>query len=307
VGNLRELADDDIVYPRGETCQGIYLEYKNVIDSMRVKPPFGIAQIGKAFRNEIVVKQYIFRTREFEQMEMQYFLHPDDMDAKFEYWKTERMNWYVNALGIAPEKLQFKKHEKLAHYAKAAFDIEYNYACMGKFAEVEGIHQRGDWDLSRHAQFSGVKLDYFDQVRNIRYVPHIMETSVGLNRLVLMVLDHALYTETLENGKTRTVLRLKPSLAPVKVALFPLQKDEKLRGFAEKLYDTIKQSFVTEYDDAGNIGKMYRRQDEIGTPYCVTIDYQSIEDNTVTVRERDSMQQTRIPADTLYQFLTAHL
>jgi glycyl-tRNA synthetase len=262
---------------------------------MRIKLPFGIAQVGKAFRNEIVAKQFIFRTREFEQMEMQYFLHPDDMESKFEYWKQERMTWYLTALGIKSDKLRLKKHEKLAHYAKAAFDIEYNYACLGKFAEVEGIHQRGDWDLTRHAQFSGVKLDYFDQTRNIRFIPHIMETSVGLNRLVLMILDNALCTEKLENGKTRTVLKIKPSLAPIKVAIFPLQKDENLQKIAEKLYNDVKQSLVTEYDDAGNIGKMYRRQDEIGTPYCVTIDYQTLEDGTVTIRERDTMKQERIP------------
>jgi len=307
IGNLAELEEKDIVYPRGETCQGIYLEYKNVIDSMRIKLPFGIAQVGKAFRNEIVVKQYIFRTREFEQMEMQYFLHPDDMDAKFEFWKSERMNWYINTLGIPSEKLRFKKHEKLAHYAKAAFDIEYEFATLGKFAEVEGIHQRGDWDLSRHAQFSGVKLDYFDQVRNVRFIPHIMETSVGLNRLVLMVLDHALSTEKLENGKTRTVLRIKPSLAPVKVAVFPLQKDPPLQEIAERIYGQIKQSYMTEYDDAGNIGKMYRRQDEIGTPFCITVDYQSIDEGTVTVRERDSMKQTRIKVEHIYQFLKDNL
>jgi glycyl-tRNA synthetase len=294
VGTLKEMKDEDVVYPRGETCQGIYLQYKNVIDTMRVKLPFGIAQVGKAFRNEIVAKQFIFRTREFEQMEMQYFLHPDDMDAKFEYWKNERMNWYVSELGIPSDKLHFKKHEKLAHYAKAAFDIEYNYACMGKFAEVEGVHQRGDWDLTQHSKFSGVKLDYFDQARNMRFIPHIMETSVGLNRLVLMVLDNALQTEQLENGKTRTVLRIKPSLAPVKAAIFPLQKDEKLQKVAEKLYNDVKMSFVTEFDDAGNIGKMYRRQDEIGTPYCITVDFQTLEDNTVTIRERDSMKQERV-------------
>ncbi|MCX6730857.1 MAG: glycine--tRNA ligase, partial [Candidatus Roizmanbacteria bacterium] len=291
----------------GETCQGIYLEYKNIIDSMRVKLPFGIAQVGKAFRNEIIAKQFIFRTREFEQMEMQYFLHPDDMDSKFEYWKNERMNWYISTLGISADKLRFKKHEKLAHYAKAAFDIEYNYSCLGKFAEVEGIHQRGDWDLSRHAQFSGVKLDYFDQARNLRFVPHIMETSVGLNRLVLMILDQALHTEKLENGKTRTVLSIKPSLAPVKVAIFPLQKDEKLQKVAEKLYDTVKMSLVTEFDDAGNIGKMYRRQDEIGTPYCITVDYQTLEDNTVTIRERDTMKQERISLDSVNEVITKRI
>jgi glycyl-tRNA synthetase len=274
---------------------------------MRVKLPFGIAQVGKAFRNEIIAKQFIFRTREFEQMEMQYFLHPDDMDAKFEYWKQERMNWYVEVLGIAADKLRFKKHEKLAHYAKAAFDIEFNFSCLGKFAEVEGIHQRGDWDLSRHAQFSGVKLDYFDQARNIKFVPHIMETSVGLNRLVLMVLDQALHIEKLENGKTRTVLRIKPSLAPVKVAIFPLQKDEKLLHAAETLYNDVKMSLVTEFDDAGNIGKMYRRQDEIGTPYCVTVDYQTLEDGTATIRDRDTMKQERIPLTLVKETLQKHI
>ena len=307
VGNLKDLADEDIVYPRGETCQGIYLEYKNIIDSMRVKVPFGVAQVGKAFRNEIVAKQFIFRTREFEQMEMQYFLHPDEMNSKFEYWKEERMSWYGKALGIDADKLRFKKHEKLVHYAKAAFDIQYKFTCLGKFDEIEGIHQRGDWDLSRHAQFSGVKLDYFDPARNIRFVPHIMETSVGLNRLVLMILDNALHTEKLENGKTRTVLRIKPSLAPVKVAIFPLQKDEKLQKIAEELYNNVKTSFVTEYDDAGNIGKMYRRQDEIGTPYCVTIDYQTAEDNTVTIRDRDTMKQERVALNSVHEVITKRI
>jgi glycyl-tRNA synthetase len=303
VGSLKDLTDEEVVYPRGETCQGIYLEYKNIIDSMRVKLPFGIAQIGKAFRNEIVAKQFIFRTREFEQMEMQYFLSPEIMDAKFEYWKEERMKWYVQSLGMPQEKLRFKKHEKLAHYAKAAFDIEYNFGCFGKYAEVEGVHQRGDWDLSRHAQFSGANLEYVDQVNKKRFIPHIMETSVGLNRLVLMVIDNALTNETLENGKTRTVLRLKPSLAPIKAAVFPLQKDAKLQDAAEELYSHMKKHFVTEYDDAGNIGKMYRRQDEIGTPFCITVDYQTIEDGTVTVRDRDTMKQQRIQKDEVSKFI----
>jgi glycyl-tRNA synthetase len=293
MGSVSE--DANTIYLRPETAQGIFVNFLNVMKTGRMKIPFGIAQIGKAFRNEIVARQFIFRMREFEQMEMQFFLHPDDMDSKFEYWKEERMNWYLKALGMPADKLRFKKHEKLAHYAKAAFDIEYNYSCLGKFAEVEGIHQRGDWDLSRHAQFSGVKLDYFDQARNIRFVPHIMETSVGLNRLVLMILDNALQTEKLENGKTRTVLRIKPSLAPVKVAIFPLQKDEKLQKVAEDLYNNVKQTLVTEFDDAGNIGKMYRRQDEIGTPYCITVDFQTLEDGLVTIRDRDTMKQERIP------------
>lgn len=307
VGKLSDLTDDQVVYPRGETCQGIYLDYKNILDSMRIKPPFGVAQVGKAFRNEIVAKQFIFRTREFEQMEMQYFLHPDDMDSNFEFWKQERLAWYGNALGIPSDKIRLKKHEKLAHYAKAAFDIEYNFACLGKFAEVEGIHQRGDWDLTRHSTFSGVNLEYYDQANNKRYVPHIMETSVGLNRLVLMVLDNALITEKLENGKTRTVLRLKPTLAPVKVAIFPLQKDEKLQLVASELYNTMKRKIVTEFDDAGNIGKMYRRQDEIGTPYCITVDYQTIEDGTVTVRERDSMRQERVAQSGLVSYVQEHI
>ena len=307
MGSLKDMTEKDIVYPRGETCQGIYLEYKNIVDSMRVKLPFGIAQVGKAFRNEIIAKQFIFRTREFEQMEMQYFLHPDDMDSKFEYWKEERMKWYISVLGIQPERLRLKKHDKLVFYAKAAFDIQYNYSCLGKFDEVEGIHQRGNYDLSQHSKFSGAKLDYFDQARNIRFVPHIMETSVGLNRLVLMVLDQAFCVEKLENGKVRTVLRIKPSLAPIKVAIFPLQKDEKLQAVAEKLYDEIKLSLVTEYDDAGNIGKMYRRQDEIGTPYCVTVDYQTLEDQTVTIRERDTMKQERVPLDSLKDILSKRI
>jgi len=307
IGKLQDLPGKDVVYPRGETCQGIYLNYKNVIDSMRIKPPFGIAQVGKAFRNEIVVKQFIFRTREFEQMEMQYFLHPNDMDQKFEYWKEERMNWYLRILQIPKEKLRFKKHEKLVHYAKAAYDIQYQFTCLDKYDEVEGIHQRGDWDLSRHGQFSGQKLDYLNPVTKERFIPHIMETSVGLNRLVLMILDMAYSKEDLGGGKNRVVLKLPTRIAPVKVAIFPLQKNEKLRKLAEDLYINMRGLFVTEFDDAGNIGKMYRRQDEIGTPFCVTIDYQSLEDQTVTVRERDSMKQERIHLDKISAYMKKKL
>ena len=307
IGKLQDLPGKDVVYPRGETCQGIYLNYKNVIDSMRIKPPFGIAQVGKAFRNEIVVKQFIFRTREFEQMEMQYFLHPNDMDQKFEYWKEERMNWYLRILQIPKEKLRFKKHEKLVHYAKAAYDIQYQFTCLDKYDEVEGIHQRGDWDLSRHGQFSGQKLDYLNPVTKERFIPHIMETSVGLNRLVLMMLDMAYTKEDLGDGKSRVVLKLPTRIAPVKVAIFPLQKNEKLRKLAEDLYLNLRRLFVTEFDDAGNIGKMYRRQDEIGTPYCVTVDYQSLEDRMVTVRERDSMKQERVPLDKISAFMKEKL
>jgi len=299
IGNITELKDEDVVYPRGETCQGIYLNYKNIMDSMRVKLPFGIAQVGKAFRNEIVARQYIFRTREFEQMEMQYFVHPSMMDEKFEYWKKERMDWYLNVLHLPKENLQWKKHEKLAHYAKQAFDIEYNYKSLGGFKELEGIHQRGNWDLSQHAKFSGKTLDYTDPKTGEKFIPNIMETSAGLNRMVFAVLDNAYTEEDLGEGKSRVVLKLPYNLAPIKVAVFPLQKDEKLRALAEKIYKDLKAEMTAEFDDSGNIGKMYRRQDEIGTPYCVTVDYKSLEDSMVTVRERDSMKQERVDIKTL--------
>jgi glycyl-tRNA synthetase len=292
--DLKTMGDEDFVYPRGETCQGIYLNYKNIVDTMRVKLPFGIAQIGKAFRNEVIARQFIFRTREFEQMEMQYFLSPEIMDEKYDYWKAERWSWYLSELGLPEEKLNWKKHVKLAHYAKQAFDIQYNFSCLGGFQEVEGIHQRGNWDLTRHSEFSGQKLEYFDSKTNTKFIPHIMETSVGLNRLVLAVIDNAYTVEDLGEGKSRTVLKILPKLAPVKVAIFPLQKDEKLKELASKIYHDIKKDMVAEFDDSGNIGKMYRRQDEIGTPFCVTVDFQSLEDNMVTIRERDTMKQERI-------------
>jgi glycyl-tRNA synthetase len=200
----------------------------------------------------------------------------------------------LTTLGIPEEKLKWKKHEKLAHYAKQAYDVQYNFSCLGGFQEVEGIHQRGDWDLSRHSEFSGQKLDYFDTKTNTRFIPHIMETSVGLNRLVLAVIDNAYTVEDLGEGKTRTVLKILPQLAPIKIAIFPLQKNEKLKELASNIYHDLKKQFVTEFDDSGNIGKMYRRQDEIGTPLCVTVDFQSLDDNMVTLRERDTMKQERI-------------
>ena len=294
IGRLQDLADDDVVYPRGETCQGIYLNYKNVIDSMRVKLPFGIAQVGKAFRNEIVTKQYTFRTREFEQLEMQYFLHPRDMDEKFAMWKETRQKWYHEVLQLPESKIKFKEHEKLAHYAKAAFDVQYDFGCLGKFDEIEGIHQRGDWDLTRHAEFSGQRLDYLDTTTNERFVPHIMETSAGLTRLLLAVIDNAYNKEQLECGKSSGLLKIPKSLAPIKAAIFPLQKDEKLLKMAEDIYHTLKKQMTCEFDNAGNIGKMYRRQDEIGTPVCITVDYDSLTDNSVTVRDRDTMEQRRV-------------
>jgi len=300
---LQEMSEEDIVYARGETCQGIYLNYKNVIDTMRVKLPFGIAQIGKAFRNEVIARQFIFRTREFEQMEMQYFLAPEMMQEKYEEWKQTRWNWYLEVLGLPEEKLRWKKHDKLAHYAKEAYDVQFNYRSLGEFAEIEGIHQRGDWDLSQHAKYSGQSLEYFDQKQNKRFIPHIMETSGGLNRMVFAVLDAAYTNDDLGEGKTRVVLKIKPALAPVKVAIFPLQKDEKLQGKAREIYLDLRSEFQSEFDDSGNIGKMYRRQDEIGTPACVTLDYQSLEDNMVTVRDRDTMKQERIAIGDLKQYI----
>jgi glycyl-tRNA synthetase len=299
VDKLSDLKPEEIVYPRGETCQGIYLNYKNVIDTMRVKLPFGIAQVGKAFRNEIVARQFIFRTREFEQMEMQYFLHPSVMQEKYDKWREERMAWFTDTLKLPADKLRWKKHDKLAHYASEAYDIQFDYQCLGGFQEMEGIHQRGNWDLSQHSKFSGKQLDYFDPATNERFIPHIMETSVGLNRILLAVLDSAYTEEDLGNGKMRTVLKITPTLAPIKVAVFPLQKDEKLQTLAKEVYKNLKSKMTAEFDDSGNIGKMYRRQDEIGTPYCITVDYDSLNDNSVTIRERDTMKQERVKLEDL--------
>lgn len=294
-----ELSEEHVVFLRGETCQGIYLNYKNYLQNMRVKLPFGIAQTGKAFRNEIVARQYTFRMREFEQCEMQYFVHPSDEQPKYDYWKAERMRWWTEELGIPAERLQFKDHEKLAHYASAATDIEYNFNVLGKFAEVEGIHQRGDWDLSQHQKFSGENLEYFDQERNEKYIPHIVETSGGSDRMVLAVLDSAYTEETLEDGSIRVVLKLKPSIAPIKVAVFPLIKKPELQEVATKIYKELQSQYMVEYDESGSIGKRYRREDEIGTPFCVTVDFESLEDNMVTIRDRDTLEQERVKIDEL--------
>ncbi len=298
---------ENVTYLRGETCQGIYLEYKNYVDTMRLKLPFGIAQVGKAFRNEIVARQFIFRTREFEQMEMQYFHNPKDKVEKFEQWKTERMKWHIEKMGINPENLRFKKHEKLVFYATAAFDIEYNFKTLGGFKELEGIHDRGDYDLTQHSKFSGEKLDYFDQESGERLVPHIMETSAGLNRIFMMVIEEAWTREELTNAKgekdSRIVLKLKKNLAPIKVAILPLSKKPDLQSKAQEVQKLIRNDYMTQYDDTASIGKRYRRQDEVGTPYCVTIDFDSLNDNAVTVRERDSMKQERIKIADLKQYL----
>lgn len=302
-----ELSEEHVVYLRGETCQGIYLNYKNYLQSMRVKVPFGIAQTGKAFRNEVVARQYIFRMREFEQCEMQYFVHPSEEQEKYDYWKEQRMNWWINVLGIPVERLQFKDHEKLAHYASAAVDIEYNFKVLGKFAEVEGIHQRGDWDLSNHQKFSNENLEYFDQERNEKYLPHIVETSSGLDRMTLAILDNAYTEEQMEDGTERVVLKIKPAMAPIKAAIFPLIKKPELQEVAEKIYKDLLSSHMVEYDESGSIGKRYRRQDEIGTPFCITVDFDSLNDACVTVRDRDTLQQDRVKIEELPALLNERI
>jgi glycyl-tRNA synthetase len=297
-----ELNEENVVYLRPETCGGIYLEYKNILDSTRMKLPFGVAQVGKAFRNEIVARQFIFRTREFEQMEMQYFLHPSDMNEKYDMWKQARWQWYLDN-GIAAEKIHWYQHEKLAHYASQAYDIEYDFQSMNGFKEIEGIHARGNWDLSQHAKFSGQDLSYFDEATKERFIPHIMETSVGLNRLFFMFIDNAYCEEDVE-GETRTVLKLAKNLAPIKIAVFPLLKNKpQLVDKAKEIFNDLKLDFMCEFDDNGNIGKRYRRQDEIGTPYCVTVDFDTIEkDGAVTVRDRDSMEQARVKISELKKY-----
>lgn len=301
-----ELKEENVVYLRPETCGGIYLEYKNTMDSLHKKLPFGIAQVGKAFRNEIVARQFIFRTREFEQMEMQYFLHPGMMKEKYEMWKQIRWDWYL-ANGIPAEKLKWLKHEKLAHYASEAMDVLYDFKMLGGFDEVEGIHARGNWDLSQHSKFSGIELNYTDEKTGEKFIPHIMETSAGLNRFVLMFLDFA-YNEETVNGEVRVVMKFPKHLAPIKVAVFPLMKNRpELVAKAREIYSSLKADFMCEFDDNGNVGKRYRRQDEIGTPYCVTVDFDSLADGAVTVRDRDTMKQDRVKIGELKGYLREKL
>ncbi len=287
-----------LIYLRPETAQGIYVNYKNIVQSNRMKIPFGIAQVGKAFRNEIVTKNFIFRTCEFEQMEMQYFVKPGDDDKFFEYWREQRWQ-YFEKLGVNMSKLRWHRHGpgELAHYAKDAYDIEYEFP-MG-WKELEGVHNRSDYDLKRHQEFSGKDLQYIDQDNgNERYIPFIIETSAGLTREVLMILSDAYAEEKVadkgNDDDWRTVMRFHPSVAPVTVAVLPLMKKDGLAELAQEIRQGLKEEFSTDYDQAGAIGRRYRRQDEIGTPFCVTIDYQTKEDGTVTVRYRDSMEQVRV-------------
>lgn len=292
------------VYLRPETAQGIFVNFLNVQKSARMKIPFGIAQIGKAFRNEIIARQFIFRMREFEQMELQFFVRPGEEMKWYEYWKEARMKWHHN-LGIEPERYRFHDHEKLAHYANAAADIEFRFP-MG-FKELEGIHSRTDFDLKSHEEHSGRKLQYFDPELGESYVPYVVETSIGLDRMFLAVLSHSLNEETLEDGSTRTVMNIPPVLAPVKVAVLPLVKKDGLPEKAREIMDRLKMEFNCQYDEKDAIGKRYRRQDAIGTPYCVTIDHDSLEDNQVTIRERDTMKQERVPVEQVVSTLREQL
>lgn len=287
--------DDNIVYLRPETAQGIFVNFLNVQKTGRMKIPFGIAQVGKAFRNEIVARQFIFRMREFEQMEMQFFIKPGTQKEWYEYWKETRMKWHLS-LGISQEQYKFHDHVKLAHYADAACDIEYNFP-IG-FKEVEGIHSRTDFDLSQHQQLSGKKLTYFDTEENKHYIPYVIETSIGLDRTVMMILSEAYKEEDLsteDKQDSRVVLRFPPMLAPIKLAVLPLTKKDGLPELARELMKECMPHFKCFYEEKDTIGKRYRRQDAIGTPFCVTIDHQTKEDGTVTVRHRDSMTQERIP------------
>lgn len=295
IGSVSDEASE--IYLRPETAQGIFVNFLNVQKTGRLKIPFGIAQIGKAFRNEIVARQFIFRMREFEQMEMQYFIRPGSQKEWYEFWKQERMKWHLS-LGIPKEKYRFHDHVKLAHYADAACDIEYEFP-IG-FKEVEGIHSRTDFDLKNHQEYSKKKLQYFDSEINQNYIPYVIETSIGLDRTILMMLSEAYVEEDLstsEKQDSRVVLRFPPKIAPMKLAILPLVKKDGLPEIARKIMDDCKFHFRCFYEEKDTIGKRYRRMDAIGTPFCITVDQQTKEDNSVTIRYRDTMQQERIPAN----------
>jgi len=299
MGSVAEGADT--IYLRPETAQGIFVNFLNVYKTGRMKIPFGIAQIGKAFRNEIVARQFIFRMREFEQMEMQYFVRPGEELKWFEYWKEERKKWHLS-LGISEENYRFHDHDKLAHYANAATDIEFRFP-FG-FKELEGIHSRTDFDLSQHEQYSGKKLRYFDPETNESYVPFVVETSIGVDRMFLAILSNAYTEETLPDGSERVVLKIPPQLAPVKVAVLPLVKKDGLPEKAREVMEMLKPKMLCQYDEKDAIGRRYRRQDAIGTPYCITIDNETLENNTVTIRERDTMLQKRVKIEEILSILS---
>ncbi len=304
-----------VAYLRPETAQGIYVNFLNVQQATRQKVPFGIAQIGKAFRNEITPGNFVFRTREFEQMEMQFFVDPErpsggrtDMEW-FEYWKERRLAWH-QALGLDPERLRFHQHtaDELAHYARAAFDVQFDFGGSLGFQEIEGVHHRGNYDLTRHQEYSGKKLEYFDQPNNRRFVPFVIETSVGAERTLLAVLVNAYREEAVPGEEEgRVVLGIHRALAPVKAGVFPLVKKDGMPEYAGKLTESLRPHLAVFYDESGAIGRRYRRQDEVGTPFCLTIDGQTMQDGTVTVRDRDTLAQERIAADRALAFLQERL
>jgi len=302
LGASAESATD--LYLRPETAQGIFVNFANVQKTGRLKIPFGIAQIGKAFRNEIVARQFIFRQREFEQMEMQYFVKPGEELKWFEYWKKQRQAWH-DSLGLGKDNYRFHDHEKMAHYANAATDIEFDFP-FG-FKELEGIHSRTDFDLKAHEELSGKKLQFYDHEEGESYTPYVIETSIGLDRMFLAVFSSALQEETLKDGSSRTVLKLPSILAPVKAAVFPLLKKDGLPEIAEKIVEDLKWDFNIAYDEKDAVGRRYRRQDAAGTPFCITVDHDTKEDNSVTIRNRDSMEQKRVKITDLKQILSAEL
>ncbi|WP_336662970.1 glycine--tRNA ligase [Leucobacter sp. USHLN154] len=300
-------------YLRPETAQGIFVNFANVLQAARMKPPFGIGQIGKSFRNEITPGNFIFRTREFEQMEMEFFVEPGTDEEWQEYWMNERMAWYVG-LGIDPENLRFFEHpkEKLSHYSKRTADIEYRFGFTGgEWGELEGIANRTDFDLSTHSKHSGKDLNFFDQTKNERYTPYVIEPAAGLTRSLMAFLVDAYREEEVANAKggtdKRTLLALDPRLAPIKAAVLPLSRNEALSPLAREISQELRDDWNVDFDDSGAIGRRYRRQDEIGTPFCVTVDFDSLDDNAVTVRERDTMEQVRVPRAELHAFLAERL
>ncbi len=298
------VADSDSkIYLRPETAQGIFVNFHSVRETSRLQVPFGIAQIGKAFRNEIVARQFIFRMREFEQMEMQFFVKPGTQMDAYQEWKERRMQWHLDN-GIAAENLRYHEHEKLAHYADAAVDIQYKYP-IG-WQEVEGIHSRTDYDLSRHQEYSGKKMEYFDPQSQERFIPYVVETSVGLDRTILMLLSEA-YSEEEVNGDKRTVMKFHPRIAPVKAAILPLVKKDGMPEVAREIEKDLQQHFNTFYDEKGAVGRRYRRMDEIGTPFCITVDGETVSEGTVTIRDRDTMEQVRIPKDNVKAYLIDRL
>jgi glycyl-tRNA synthetase len=306
------LADEDAkAYLRPETAQGIFLNYKNVLDTMRVKVPFGIAQVGKSFRNEVTPRNFIFRSREFEQMEIEWFCHPDEAGKWYDFWKQQRLAWW-KSLGVREENLRLRDHDpdELSHYAKAGVgtvDIEYKYPFTDPdFGELEGVAHRTDFDLTAHQEASGQNMQYFDEATKQKYVPHVIEPAAGLTRGLLVLLADA-FTEEEVNGEPRTVMKFKPSLAPNKAAVFPLVKKDGMPEKATAIYDDLRTEMTVVYDAGGAVGRRYRRQDEIGTPFCITVDGDTISDDTVTVRHRDSMAQERVPAGNLKQYLRDHL